>query len=181
MDKLDILIDRIIKREGEYVEDSGGPTKYGVTKAAYEEFLVHKEPETYSFDTVSHQVTVQDMKNLSIQDAKSFYNWYLVKNNSTDKISDPYILDILYDSFTNHGVSRSTKWVQAFVNTKQDGVLGPITAKAVQNLTNHQTAQLYMHIFSERLTHYVFLTTSNPDKYLQYLKGWINRLKKFIR
>ena len=118
----------IIGHEGGYVLDSrdpGGETKYGISKRAYPN---------------------EDIKNLTLNRAKELYRrdyWDAVEAES---IPDSARL-MVFDCAVNCGLTAARKLLQRAVGTKDDGIIGPMTRRAIA-----KTADLPMKFAGEWLT-----------------------------
>ena len=145
---------RLMKYEGGYVNDpadSGGETKYGISKRAYPQL---------------------DIKNLTEADAMEiFYRDYYLPLNIPD-IDDENTAWQLFDFGVNAGVKRSAKLIQSIVNAYPDGKIGKKTLNLINGF--HEDYPLHIYFMSKRLMYYLNLTERNP-RMLKFLKGWIFR------
>ena len=113
-------ISKVLIHEGGYVnhpKDPGGITNMGVTKRVYEEW-------------VGHEVSEQDMKDLTVEDVAPIY-----KKNYWDRVKGdelPSGLDLcVFDFGVNAGTGRAAKYLQSMVGATADGAIGPATLRAV--------------------------------------------------
>jgi len=148
---LRVSVETVLGSEGGYVNDShdpGGETKYGISKRAY--------PSV-------------DIKNLTKEDAIRIYKrayWDKVKGDSL-----PSGIDIVvFDGAINSGVSRSAKWLQKAVGVPQDGLIGPQTIYATQQL---DCEVVIRSILAQRYTFLRSLPT-----WSRYKNGWTRRLEE---
>lgn len=143
-------VNLVLKWEGGYVnhpQDPGGETKYGITKRSYP----HK-----------------DIKNLSLDDAKRiYYRDYWIANGI--HLLPGSVKFPVFDSCVNQGPGFAVKRLQKVLRVSQDGVLGPITAKAAQDFTDKR--KLVYEFMDERLEHYLSLRTFST-----FGKGWLRRV-----
>lgn len=126
MNKKEKIINEIIKIEGGYVNDpsdSGGETKYGITK----EVAVR-----YGYD--------DDMKKLTKRQAFDIYEdmyWNSIRADDIEKVSESLAYE-LFDISVNMGVRRAGEFLQRSLNTlnnqqeyfndiKVDGLIGNTT------------------------------------------------------
>ena len=86
--------------------------------------------------------------------------------------------ELIFDSIVNHGSDKIIKTIQKYTNIKEDGIIGDVTLNAINN-TEYKD-QLYYFIIKTRYNLYANLASKNPDKYLTYLRGWINRINEFL-
>ncbi len=147
----------IIHAEGGYVnnpDDPGGETNYGISKKSYPDM---------------------DIPNITYKEACDIYIRDYWDRINADKI--PYPLSIyLFDMAVNAGCGRAVKILQKLIGTKQDGIIGPKTTKAVNSYHYVNLAEEYMW---KRIEYYTTLKNAQ-----HFLKGWMNRLinlRDFIR
>jgi lysozyme family protein len=111
----------VLMHEGGYVEhprDPGGVTNLGVTKATWQ--LWTKQP-----------VTNEMMRNLTPDLVRPLYlerYWNAIKGDDL-----PAGLDYsVFDCAVNSGPTQATRFLQREVGTAVDGIIGPLTLKAVK-------------------------------------------------
>jgi lysozyme family protein len=145
----DRAFDFTLREEGYYSNDPfdpGGETKYGISKKAH--------------PTV-------DIKNLTLQDAKSIY--YTEYWRPFERIAEihPALAMVLYDTGVNMGTGTAVRMLQKAVGVPADGVIGPVTLNAIEN--NKQN--IIPFILKERILYY----TSRPH-WERFKNGWIVRV-----
>ena len=149
-------IEKTLEWEGGWSDDpndSGGMTKYGISKNAHPDI---------------------DVESLSRDDAKAIYRadyWYRING---DDILDQQNAEAIFDFAVHSGVSRSIKVAQGIVGAATDGIVGPRTLQKL-NLTKNFPLLFCV----ERIRYYTQLAHSRP-KDLQFLVGWIRRALSFI-
>lgn len=123
------FIDRVITRyEGGYgwdAADPGGPTKYGIT----------------CYDLAEHRHQAMDSKArwaplvraMTLQEAEDIYVTKYARQCRFDDLNSGPDCAIL-DFGINSGSSRAIKYAQRIVGTTQDGVLGPVTLAAINQM-----------------------------------------------
>ena len=98
-------------------QDPGGATNHGVTKRTWEAF-------------VGHEVTVEDIQALTIDDVSPLYRqryWDAIRGDDL-----PVGVDYaLFDFAVNSGVHEATKKLQEVVGAEPDGELGDYTLYAL--------------------------------------------------
>jgi lysozyme family protein len=153
MADFEIAIPKVIKHEGGYVndpKDSGGETKYGISKRAYPNL---------------------DIKNLTLQNAKAIYKkdyWDRIKG---DLIKSQEIAESIFDFAVNAGVKTASKMAQLVLDVKPDGIIGPKTLKALNNFNK----DLFIASFTlAKIARYVYLCERNP-KNRKFFYGWVRR------
>ncbi|WP_457642654.1 glycoside hydrolase family 108 protein [Persephonella sp.] len=142
----------VLAKEGGYVNDpydSGGETKYGISKKAYPHL---------------------DIKNLTLQQAKEiYYRDYWIPSKA-DKLPDQLAI-MHFDTAVNTGVKTANKILQKALNRQGfdlqvDGIIGPKTLNAIKNAN---LSKLLADYTIERNRYYAKVGNS------RYIKGWINR------
>lgn len=149
MSDFDKAFELVISQEGGYSNDprdSGGQTKWGISKTAY--------PDV-------------DIYNLTLEQAKAIY-----KRDYWDKIHGdelPYPMNIfVFDSAVNQGVAPAIKMLQKAVSVAQDGILGRDTMSAINRKLGGEVMALYM---AERAMRY-----TGTRSFDVYGRGWLKRL-----
>jgi lysozyme family protein len=152
-EQLNQVLDRLIAREGGYVNDPrdpGGETKYGISKRSYPEL---------------------DIKNLTKEDAKSIYtrDFYLL--NKLHQIENVKVAEVLLDWFVHSGASvvrakERVKALQNLLGIPADGYVGPATIEAI----NKVGEGLVRTILYDRMF-FLARLTKHP-----YIVGWLRRL-----
>lgn len=138
----------VIGIEGGYTndpDDSGGETKYGISKTAF--------PNV-------------DIKNLTLDQAKNIYfdNYW---TPSKCQVLPGHIGAQVFDFAVNAGVSEAAKTLQRALGVDDDGVVGPSTLKAALQVDLKKFAIAFA---VERTLHYA----SQPS-FPKYGRGWITR------
>ena len=147
-------IGKILKFEGEYVNDkndSGGETKFGISKKAYPNL---------------------DIKNLTINQAKEIYKkdyWNKIKGGN---IKSQKIAGLLFDTAVNMGIRPTIKITQKCLNVKVDGILGKITLKALNEIDEEKFIYCFKY---QRIKRYVEIVKRNK-KNRKFFFGWIKRV-----
>lgn len=139
-------------------DDPGGLTKYGISKRA--------NPDL-------------DIENLTYAQASSVYKSRYWTAGGCDFLPKPLNV-VQFDACVNHGVSNATKFIQRAANTNDDGVIGPLTMKAINEFDPNL---LSISAIEERNRFYDKIVENNPVQN-KYLVGWKNRtkdLEKFIK
>ena len=146
----------LMKSEGGFVNDprdSGGVTNWGVTKAAWEDYL-------------GRSVTIDEMKALTQTMVKPFYKdryWNTAGCDAFQRGVDY----VVFDFSVNAGVRRSIKCLQQAIGADPDGILGSVT----QALLQQQNALDLIPKFSAAKR--AFYEGLNKPA---FLKGWLNRV-----
>ena len=149
----------VLQHEGGYVNhpsDPGGRTNLGVTQRVWEQY-------------VGHPVDEAEMRSLTKEMVSPLYRkeyWDAVHG---DKL--PCGADYLaFDFAVNAGSFRCVKTIQRALNITADGVIGPVTVKAIQD-TN---AEDFINNFSAAKESFYRGLTTFPT----FGKGWLNRVEE---
>lgn len=152
----------VLKSEGGYVNhpnDPGGRTNLGVTQHAWEEY-------------VGHTVSEQDMRNLSTNDVTPFYRKLYWDAARCDEL--PSGIDYLvFDFAVNAGPHRAIRTLQKALNISADGIIGPITIKAI----NEADSKALIESFSDSKEDFY----RSLNNFSIFGKGWFNRVKESKR
>lgn len=145
----EVAVEFILEHEGGYSNDSqdpGGETNFGISKRSY--------PDV-------------DIKNLTREDACAIYERdYWTKMHCAEL---PDGLDLLvFDSAVNQGVGAATKMLQQAVGTTVDGVIGPKTIQAANDLAAEVVKTEFL---ARRMNQYA----QNPNV-SRYGLGWFRRV-----
>lgn len=169
MNSIDDILTDVLKAEGwdrytNHPSDRGGPTKWGITLKAYQDFLPN------------NTVTVEDIKALKEVHARAFYRQKYIIEPGFDKLH-PLLIPLVVDSAVNHGQKRAAQWLQKAVGVEQDGVIGPLTLAALN--AQPSVMAVYLDIVASRVRFYGVLVTRDHSQAV-FASGWNNRAAKFI-
>ena len=148
--------------------DSGGPTRYGVTLRAYASF-------------VGRVVMPDDIKNLTIEEARRFYLERYWKPLGCTRVTERRIALCLFDSGVLYGVGTTGVLAQEALlacglPVKIDGVIGDESLRAL-NLVKPDDFILHLHqLLLRRIDFVVSLHVKNET----FRKGWINRANRLL-
>jgi lysozyme family protein len=146
-------ISRTLSNEGGYSNDStdlGGETKFGISKRAYPK---------------------EDIKNLTIERAKSIYKtdyWDKIKG---DQVNSQVIANSIFDFAVNAGVKTSIKLAQNIVSVLEDGIIGVKTINALNSIPESNFKMLST---LKKIQRYIDICQKNPNQ-KKYFFGWIKR------
>jgi hypothetical protein len=147
----------VLQHEGGYVNhpsDPGGRTNLGVTQRVWEEY-------------VGHPVDEAEMRSLTKELVAPLYRkeyWDAVRGDQLPSGADY----LAFDFAVNAGAFRSIKTIQRALKITADGVLGPVTVKAIQD-TN---AEDFINNFTDAKESFYRSLTNFPT----FGKGWLNRV-----
>lgn len=160
------LIERVIVREGGYVNhanDAGGPTKYGITIGTLQDW--RRRP-----------VSVEDVQNLTVDEAREIYRVKYFTATGFDRVKDPQVQEFLFDFAVNSGERAAIRALQRSIGTPDDGAFGPKSAAAMAAITNY--GMLFYKLKAERYELLLRYVGSDPRQAV-FAQGWSNRLDQF--
>lgn len=157
-DHFEEAICRTLQWEGGHVndpDDPGGETNYGISRRAYPDL---------------------DIQALNIDQIYAIYRRDYWESVGLGRLRHRELACKVFDLGVNVGPKKAVRWLQTAFNLVVqapplaiDGMIGPITAKAV-NAYAHDAA-LIAAVKYFACHHYVALNRS------RYLAGWLNRLE----
>lgn len=147
----------VLKHEGgwaDHPKDPGGATMKGITIAVYRK---HVNPNA----------TKADLRKISDAEVR-----YIYRKLYWDKVRGDDLPDgvdyAVFDFAVNSGVSRASKFLQAVLKVRQDGVVGPGTIEAARKA---DAATVINRICDDRMTFLKGLGTWGT-----FGKGWTSRV-----
>lgn len=150
-------LSHVLEYEGGYVDhpsDPGGATNMGITRQTL-------------FEWRGQPVSKEDVRRLTRKEAGDIY-----KARYWDKVQgDEWpegIAFMLFDAAVNHGPARAVIFAQEAVRVSADGVLGPITKRA---LLNAEIRDTMIEMAARRMAFYAQIRT-----FPTFGLGWSRRL-----
>lgn len=144
-------------------DDPGGVTNFGITQKLVDRLGLG-----------------WDVKKLTKQQALSFYQVYFWRFYHCPLLIDVVIATKLFDMLVNMP-GHAVRMLQSALNTlygsdvvKVDGVLGPVTAKYVNNIQTGQMRRFLLLIKLEQRTQYEQAVAESPVMQKD-IKGWLRR------
>jgi len=170
------MVDDIIAKEGGYINhpaDRGGPTKYGITKAAYADYF------NRSIGTVS----TTEIKRLLKSTAEKIYlkNYYVAPNIN---LLQSAIQPIIFDMAVNHGPVRAIKILQKTLDANGyypggiDGLIGRRTISAAESALSDLGHRVISILVDARVDYYRKIVAHDPSQSI-FINGWENRAESF--
>ena len=141
--------EHLLRWEGGYVndpDDLGGETKYGITKRRYPRL---------------------DIRNLTIEDARAIYRRDFFDELNLGLLPERHQYN-MFDGCVNQGPRWTIRALQRRAGVRQDGQIGPITARAAEDV--HAVSLLAVR---EERYRYIAGFRRNA----KFLTGWLNRLE----
>jgi len=175
MDAFDYAFEQTVGYEGGYVndpDDPGGETKYGITKAVFEEEL--------KAGFVSGVSAVQD---ITPAIAKAIYKRRYWNALGLNRLYNIVIAAEIFDTAVNMGIAWSAKIVQEALNflgesLEVDGNLGPKTMTALKTWADKDERALYVCLNGFQFMRYCEICKKNPDL-VKYARGWTKRIQDY--
>jgi lysozyme family protein len=187
----DVIQQIIMKQEGGYVLSSdpdggdGGFTYAGVTANTFRSsniILSNERPALYSRVTfeatfLNPPANQDDIKNTVNVIYQSEYvpHWLIIEED----VIPPRLVGPIMSASINLGLVKATRIMQRTLGVQDDGVFGPISAKALRDSVNIYNSQLFTRFLSKWMEVYKDIVHANPVK-AQYLQGWKNRVRFWI-
>jgi lysozyme family protein len=141
---------KTIGHEGGYVNhptDPGGETKYGISRRSYPH---------------------ENISGMTLDRAKLIYLRDYWQPARCGDLPEAIAME-LFDGAVNSGIGQATRWLQRALDVADDGVIGPVTLRAAQNVVNHQAVVARM--LGHRLEFMAALST-----WPSFGKGWARRV-----
>lgn len=150
-----IAVQKTLTHEGGYVNnpnDSGGPTKYGITQA---------------------DMPGVDISTITPEQATAYYAEHYWKPLYS-QISDQTLAEKLFDMGVLFGVGTAVKMLQIsmtdVIGLVSDGAFGPNTLAATNE---HGDINSYRIV----LLNHAYEVVNRIPKDAEFLQGWVNRIK----
>jgi lysozyme family protein len=158
--KFEDALRHVLRWEGDYSnhpQDRGGATKFGITARTLSEWL-------------GRPVTTEDVRDLEFDDVVPIYRERYWDACSCSGI--PHGIDLLiFDSAVNQGPNRAKRLLQRALGVTEDGIIGPITMRAIQTMDPQRLAS---ELVAQRAAHYASLQST-------FHLGWFRRLADMHR
>lgn len=163
MDRFDRFFDRLMKEEGGLSndpDDSGGLTKYGISKAAYPYI---------------------DIRALTLDQAKDIYRRDYHDSLNIGQIKNDQVAYTAFDIAVNCGVGMAGRLLQSALNTAGkavtvDGKIGPKTIEAANSC---DASFLLFVLICLRVEYYLHIVERIP-KNAKFLEGWLRRSRRCL-
>jgi lysozyme family protein len=173
-----LAVNYVLENEGGFIDsatDPGGATNFGISLR----FLKSAEPESLKRANVFDPITVDTIRHLTVDQAKSLYlTEFWEKMPLLASLEKQHVANYIFDMAVNMGISPGIKIAQRacwdvllnYPYFLDDGVLGNNT---IANINKCQD-QILISMRGERAGYYrkiVVLDISRADE----LKGWFDR------
>jgi len=168
-DKVDALIDRLLVREGGYVNhaaDRGGPTNFGITQATLSAWR-------------GRPVSPEEVRAMDQSTARAIYRDRYLTRPGFDGIQDPELQEFVFDYAVNSGPGAAAKGLQTALQGMNlykgeiDGGFGPQSQAALRACNN--IPELYYRTKCERYELFLRFIGHDPAQAV-FATGWANRM-----
>ena len=147
-------------KDGGYVVDTGGPTRYGITQTNARTYAGYNG----------------DMRQFPKELAEKVYTAYWT-NYGLDNIKGFPLQTAIYNTVVNSGAGRASKFVTRMLNLPESRA-SKLKNDWVTALNAKQPGQAGMEFINQQDKFYDELVAINPGKYGKNQKGWHNRTAK---
>lgn len=175
MAQFEIAIPHLLAWEGGYVnhaKDPGGETNRGITDRLDGKIDGKVDVDGDSLPDVN-------IKDLTEAQAREIYKRQFWDKMRGDEIHSQAVANLLFDGYVNMG-AQAIKILQDLILVTKDGKIGPMTLKALNDLTSDSAGErfIYNTYKDRRERFYIELADRKPDLKV-FLKGWIRRIRSF--
>lgn len=136
-------------------------TNWGISARFYEDIL-------------GHPPTVQEMKNLSKDEAKQIYKTHFWNKLRASQINNQAVANTIVDMQVNSGrggrIAQEVLRDRFNINISVDGIVGPKTIFAINSVNANQFVVKYNEA---RVAYYKQIGNAS------FINGWLNRVKRF--
>jgi len=160
-----LALKEVLRYEGGFVDhpkDPGGRTNKGITQNVYNSWRR------------SRGLNIKDVKTINDTEVELIYRqnyWNPIKGDEL-----PSGIDFaLFDYAVNSGVSRAVKHLQEILKLNPDGILGPLTLKAIKDYYFSKGDNLPILLSNRRMRFLQGLKT-----WPTFGKGWYNRVASVV-
>ena len=165
-DHFDKFIRRILSHEGGYSTDRSDPGNWTGGKVGVGTLKGTK------YGIAANTYPTLDIKNLTWDQAAAIYRRDYWLASKADKLP-PAVGFQLLDGAVNSGVRRATQWLQRAARVADDGIIGPVTQRAIDAA---DPSDLVMRFVAERLD---FMT--GLSNWPNHGRGWARRIAANLR
>ncbi len=173
MAQIEKSIDYVLKNEGGFTIDSGGPTMWGITIPPLAAF--RKVPVT--------SITEEDIRHLTVAEATEVYKEQFWDRMNLDGVGSQSIATCIFDIGVNRGTKIGQIYAQKVCNLigphmlVLDGKIGHASLFAINSCPRTQFIKQYEALV---VAGYHAIAEHNPAKFHKYLKGWLSRAERLL-
>ena len=171
----DAIIELLIDREGPFnddPDDAGGATNMGITGRT----LRRWRRESGGHVPKPGAETREAVRALRRPEVRVIYRKLYLERWRVDRIKDDGLREHLLDCVVLYG-PKAIRWMQVFLGVDADGIIGPITLRAV--VLGDRGAATSRALFEARLMHTARRVKKKPDQ-AKFLPGWTIRALGFL-
>jgi len=170
---IESMLDDLIEIERGFVDhpaDKGGPTKYGITIPALNEY------------TGKHNSSI-DIQRLKEATARELYKELYYRKPKINRLPN-LIQPIVFDMAVNHGYKTAIQLMQSqlladgYPINKVDGVIGAITLHAAGLACLDLGTVFLNNLINRRIARYKAIIKHDPSQKV-FEKGWLARAETF--
>ncbi len=162
-------IEEIIDREGGFwIDPNAGATNMGITI------------DTLRRSREGKTITAKDVRNLDRPEARRIYKRMYLIGPGFNGIKDRWLRGQVVDAGVLHGSGTAKGWLQEAACVKVDYDIGPITLKAVNKPDDSHRRRINNEFMVKRNIYIGKITQDEPEKYLEFLEGWLIRAGAFV-
>jgi lysozyme family protein len=169
MSTFEVAIPTIIRHEGGYINnphDPGGATKYGISLRWL------KAQGLFGDVNGDLVVDIRDIQALTLDRAEGFYRVKWWDHYGYGRIMEQMLATKIFDMAVNLGAPKAHKIAQMALEARPDGVLGPESIKALNDVLGE--ALPILHRIQDLQAAYYRQLATNP-RLAEFLTGWIAR------
>lgn len=149
-------------------DDSGGPTKWGVTLKAYSQFM-------------GRPVDPEEIRALTIEQVSPFYEDRYWEAMLCDKMRDAGTAIAIFDTGVLSGTSAAQVIAQQALvlcgaELTMDGIIGPTTVELLNQVPRAKFLSSFTSILLRRIDDII----ARRPKDEKFRKGWINRAQRLL-
>lgn len=169
----DAIIDRLIDREGGFVDDpddAGGATNMGITGRTLRRYLglIGEHVPRPGADL---RAMIKDLERPLVRD---IYRRLYLERWRIDRIKDDGLREHLLDCVVLYG-PKAIRWMQRFLGVKADAIIGPITLRTIAG----SPLDVSQELFKARLMYTARRVKRKPSQ-AKFLPGWTIRALKLL-
>lgn len=141
----------------------GNATNFGITQQTYNAFRREQG------------LPLRNTRELLQEEARTIYYEKFWKVSKSDILPHPLSM-IHFDTAVNIGPARANKMLQDSLGVTPDGIIGPVTKRALLKSDKQQIVKEYLNL---REQYYRDIASSGNNRV--FLKGWLNRVQDLRR
>ena len=162
-----------LKNEGtsftNYLSDSGGPTKFGITQSAFDRWIGKDLDQVASVEF------------MSVGTAKQIYFDEYWRPMNCHKLLYPGTAICLFDSGVLYGIGTASKIAQKVANyygssIKRDGFIGDKSIEAINKISQSDFVRQFHRIVLDRIDSIILAYPKNEE----YRRGWTSRADRLL-